>query len=58
MIRIYGNIFILPKKKGNYCSPSIVSDSIMKSSSSVGPLSVSEGEEQELPYCSHLHIVL
>ena len=43
------------KKKGNYCSPSIVSDSIMKSSSSVGPLSVSEGEEQELPHCSHLH---
>jgi hypothetical protein len=42
------------KKKGNYCSPSIVSDSIMKSSSSVGPLSVSEGEEQELPHCSHL----
>jgi len=46
------------KKKGNYCSPSIVSDSIMKSSSSVGPLSVSEGEELQLPHCSHLHIVL
>jgi len=46
------------KKKGNYCSPSIVSDSIMKSSSSVGPLIVSEGEELQLPHCSHLHILL
>jgi hypothetical protein len=45
-------------KKGNYCPPSIVSDSIMKSSSSVGPLSVSEGEEQELPHCSHLQLQL
>ena len=43
-------------KKGNYCSPSSVSiGSSVKASSSVGPLSVSEGEVQELPHCSHLH---
>ena len=46
-------------KKGNYCSPSSISiGSSVKASSSVGPLSVSEGEVQELPHCSHLHSLL
>ncbi len=58
VVQIYGNISILPKKKkGNYCSPSSVSiGSSVKASSSVGPLSVSEGEVQELPHCSHLQL--
>lgn len=47
-------------KKGNYCSPSSVSigSSVKASGSSVGPLIVSEGEVQELPHCSQLHLQL
>ena len=57
---IWQHIHTAKKKKGNYCSPSSVSigSSVKASVSSVGPLSVSEGEVQELPHCSHLHIVL
>ena len=57
---IWQHIHTAKKKKGNYCSPSSVSigSSVKASVSSVGPLSVSEGEVQELPHCSHLHILL
>jgi hypothetical protein len=54
---IWQHIHTAKKKKGNYCSPSSVSiGSSVKASSSVGPLSVSEGEVQELPHCSHLQL--
>jgi len=53
----HGQIILLTKK-GNYCSPSVVSVSINTTSSSVGPLIVSEGEELQLPHCSQLHLQL
>jgi len=56
---IWQHIHTAKKKKGNYCSPSsVITGSSVKASSSVGPLIVSEGEELQLPHCSHLHSLL